>query len=177
MPPMLNAGKTTTSWRRRTPWASISSLHLLILISVASAQDYTCDLLNDKCPTSGNDQCESSLSSTPSSDPACRNGDCLDCNFLCQQFDYDCTGCLSTAGCYWCPGDATCNNSPHYLFSATSSCNAPQDYIAAPNAGRCSISGSLFRYERGTLWGANQRTCKFLLLTHSIVFGFFPICI
>ncbi|CAB9501922.1 Furin-like protease 1, isoform 1 [Seminavis robusta] len=37
------------------------------------------------------------------------NSDCFDCDTdPCREFDYDCTGCVGTAGCSWCPGDALC---------------------------------------------------------------------
>ncbi len=111
----------------------------------AQAQDYTCDLQADRCPSQQNGVCESSFGLIPSNDPSCRDGDCFDCNILCGQFNYDCTGCLTAIGCFWCPGDGTCNNSPNYLFFANSSCNSAEDYIAGPNASRCLSTESLFR--------------------------------
>lgn len=136
----LSALSTSPAFRRLSLW-----LLVLCYGSVSRAQDYTCNDQADSCPTKENGICESSFGSTPSNDPSCRNGDCLDCNYLCQQFNYDCNKCLTTIGCYWCPGDGTCNNSPNYLFSLESSCTAAEDYIAAPNPGRCSSTELLFR--------------------------------
>lgn len=120
-------------------------LIILPTTSVVLTQDYTCNVLTDQCPTRNNGKCESSLSNTPSNNPFCRNGDCLDCNYLCTQYDSDCTGCLSAVGCFWCPGDATCNNSPYYSVSATTSCNDSTAYVAAPNTGQCPTVGTLFK--------------------------------
>jgi hypothetical protein len=62
--------------------------------------------------------------------PECADGDCIDCNSLCRQFDYDCYGCLNAVGCYYCPGDGTCQNSPLYSFEGvTSSCTTEADYL------------------------------------------------
>ncbi|CAB9503760.1 Furin-like protease 1, isoform 1 [Seminavis robusta] len=37
-------------------------------------------------------------------------GDCFDCD-PCQQHSYDCNECVQS-GCFWCPGDATCQSEP-----------------------------------------------------------------
>ena len=41
----------------------------------------------------------------------------------------DCFGCLNAKGCYYCPGDATCQNSDLYQSSLkVLSCTAPEDF-------------------------------------------------
>jgi hypothetical protein len=104
-------------------------------IRIANAQDYTCDAIADQssaCPGLYNGLCESrhAFQDGVSTIPECENGDCYDCNVLCKQFDYDCYGCLNAVGCYYCPGDATCNNSPYYIFEdKAASCTVENDYI------------------------------------------------
>lgn len=116
-------------------------------IHTTSAQDYTCDLAQDECPTSQDGVCDSLLGNTPSPDPFCRQGDCIDCNF-CQEFNYDCNGCLNAIGCYWCPGDGICNNSPLYVYEdGVSTCTAADDYIASPNVTACTTEENFFRYD------------------------------
>jgi len=52
-----------------------------------------------------------------------------------QAFDADCYGCLNAKGCYYCPGDATCQNSNEYTSrNKVLSCNKPSDYLQGGNA-------------------------------------------
>jgi hypothetical protein len=147
--PLPLVGKMATENRRRqrynlAPTATVI-VYSLISLAVVSAQDFTCDTVNDECSTKTNGECDSSLGSNPQ--PGCLNGDCFDCD-LCGQFDLDCNGCLNAQGCFWCPGDAKCYNSQNYQWkSAASSCNAPLDYI---ESGTCSQTGNFFRFVRSS---------------------------
>jgi len=99
--------------------------------------DYTCDARVDyqdpkipgTCPT---EKIQNGVCDNPNhggDDDSCLEQDCIDCNFHCQQFAADCFGCLNAKGCYYCPGDATCQNSDLYQSSVTKlSCTAPPDY-------------------------------------------------
>jgi hypothetical protein len=71
------------------------------------AVDLSCDYPSDSCPFQFDGKCNKLLE-------GCENGDCFDCD-ECRKFDYDCNACTNS-GCYWCPGDATCYNSPFYPF-------------------------------------------------------------
>ena len=49
--------------------------------------------------------------------------------YLGQNFKYDCYGCLNAKGCYYCVGDATCQNSDLYTSSNKAlSCTEPSEY-------------------------------------------------
>eukprot|EP00934_Nitzschia_sp_Nitz4_P002113 Nitzschia sp. Nitz4//scaffold272_size25479//1136//3663//NITZ4_008306-RA/size25479-augustus-gene-0.11-mRNA-1//1//CDS//3329545216//2113//frame0 len=119
----------------------------LLVVATSSkthALDYTCDLGSDICPTSSDGVCDSNLGDSPSIDPFCQVGDCVDCN-LCSQFDYDCYGCLTATGCFWCPGDGICNNSPSYVYDdVISTCTSADDYTSAPNTTICNASSHFF---------------------------------
>jgi len=59
----------------------------------------------------------------------CLQQDCIDCNYHCMVFAADCFGCLNAKGCYYCPGDATCQNSDLYRSeNKVLSCNVPDDF-------------------------------------------------
>jgi hypothetical protein len=109
--------------------------------------DLSCDLEQDTtCPTLDNGICESRLATPPAMGvPGCEMGDCLDCNALCSVFDQDCTGCLAN-GCFWCPGDATCYNSPKYQFrTKIASCVVPGDFVHQEGPEVCATQGAPFR--------------------------------
>jgi hypothetical protein len=94
---------------------------------IVSQPDYSCDFLNDQCGSQFDGVCDSILGTNAL--PGCGSGDCFDCN-LCAQFNADCKGCLEAKGCYYCPGDGTCNNSPIYIFEGgIQSCLEQVDYI------------------------------------------------
>ena len=95
--------------------------------------DYTCypglDYSGEnKCPTIQDGKCDN-----PNHDgleELCLNQDCIDCNFYCQSFSADCYGCLNAVGCYYCEGDATCNNSNLYQSSNKAlTCTTPEDFF------------------------------------------------
>lgn len=98
-----------------------------MLTFVTGQPDYTCDVFNDPCPYTFNNVCDSNYGTNPRN--GCENADCADCD-QCEQFHYDCNGCLNAIGCFWCPGDATCYNSPYYTFGedVITSCTAVSDY-------------------------------------------------
>ena len=51
------------------------------------------------------------------------------CSFEGGQFQADCSGCLNAKGCYWCPGDATCQNSNLYQSAEKNLlCKVPGDF-------------------------------------------------
>lgn len=100
--------------------------------------DYSCNILNDKCPSKLDGICDSLLGDDPKT--GCEYGDCVDCNF-CSNFDFDCEGCAGAKGCYYCPGDATCYNSPLYSIG---SCTKDTDYIG--DVGTCANSSLIFKY-------------------------------
>jgi hypothetical protein len=121
----------------------LSFLLLAILhVALAQTQDLSCDLSEDRCPTRFNGVCddETGTNTNPS---FCANGDCGDCD-KCLQFSYDCGACTSN-GCYFCPGDATCYNSPDYSFNIFTHCSSPSDFVTegcqAPGA-----ENNFFRY-------------------------------
>jgi hypothetical protein len=88
----------------------------------AAPLDLSCNTNVDSCPTTFNGKCERG------SNPLCAGGDCYDCD-ECRQFKADCNSCLEN-GCFYCPGDATCFNSPDYvLTNVFSSCTQSSDYI------------------------------------------------
>jgi len=97
-------------------------LSLVSLSVVAQGQDvdYTCDPRKDYgvdefCPKNniGNGKCDNPNHGGDGGEE-CLQQDCIDCNYLCRAFDADCFGCLNAKGCYYCPGDATCQNSDLY---------------------------------------------------------------
>eukprot|EP00539_Tryblionella_compressa_P008268 CAMPEP_0178775504 /NCGR_PEP_ID=MMETSP0744-20121128/24230_1 /TAXON_ID=913974 /ORGANISM="Nitzschia punctata, Strain CCMP561" /LENGTH=842 /DNA_ID=CAMNT_0020432491 /DNA_START=72 /DNA_END=2600 /DNA_ORIENTATION=+ len=109
----------------------------VVLGQEAPVESYFCNVSADECNSQMDGVCDSSLGTNPLA--GCETGDCMDCN-LCQQFNYDCQGCLNATGCFWCPGDATCNNSPDYDFgpSVQQSCTDPQSYLSGGDV--CSLS-------------------------------------
>eukprot|EP00536_Pseudo-nitzschia_multiseries_P016213 jgi/Psemu1/220597/e_gw1.1049.6.1 len=57
---------------------------------------------------------------------------CVVCARAGRQFDADCYGCLNAKGCYYCPGDATCENSNLYTSqNKVLSCTVPDDYLSS----------------------------------------------
>ncbi|CAJ1967232.1 unnamed protein product [Cylindrotheca closterium] len=96
---------------------SIVATSVLQFALTAKAQDYSCDLQQDNCPTKEDEVCDQNSSCGAFSD-------CYDCNIeTCHQLSFDCEGCLNAEGCYWCPGDAQCYNSDSYG-------TYPPDYIS-----------------------------------------------
>jgi hypothetical protein len=101
------------------------------VFSLTMAQtDLSCNLLKDNaCPSRNDGVCDSELGLSPK--PGCQGGDCADCDQWCPQYVDDCGGCVAH-GCYWCPSDGTCFNSPHYnnqhLTNIFSTCRAPDDF-------------------------------------------------
>merc|ERR1740130_2098924 len=88
---------------------------LLVVQAQSNDRDYTCNPRDDysagnKCPTLEDGKCDD-LRITSLGNEFCINQDCIDCNSECQKFDFDCYGCLDAKGCYYCEGDATCQNS------------------------------------------------------------------
>ncbi|KAG7367189.1 subtilase family protease [Nitzschia inconspicua] len=103
---------------------------------ISSQTDFTCEFLNDQCISQFDGKCDSVLGNNTL--PGCGNSDCFDCN-LCSQFNADCKGCLEAKGCFYCPGDGTCNNAPTYIFEgAIQSCLEPVDYLVG--GAICSLS-------------------------------------
>lgn len=104
-------------------------------------EDYSCDVLFDSCGSRFNQICDSNLGDNPL--PGCETSDCGDCD-LCRQFDADCEGCLNANGCNWCPGDATCFNSPLYIFPppSISSCPNSNDF---QQGGTCTEPENYFK--------------------------------
>jgi len=98
-------------------------LCLMSLTAVAEDQeiDYTCNPQLDYnkdieiCPK---DKIQNGVCDNPNhggdGGEACRGQDCIDCNYHCMSLSTDCFGCLNAKGCYYCPGDATCQNSDLY---------------------------------------------------------------
>jgi hypothetical protein len=131
------------------------------LILTVEAQDYTCDYLADKCEFKNDFQCDHNSACT-------QNTDCFDCNyFTCHTFSYDCQECLEAKGCYWCPGDAQCYNSPDYGSNPPdyvkkagvrdtyiidrpreTACPSPQDFLSGEdsNGATCSDPKHFFRH-------------------------------
>jgi hypothetical protein len=51
----------------------------------------------------------------------------------CEDFNFDCLGCIEKDGCFWCPGDALCSSTPSFVDDVTivtreQSCKSPEDY-------------------------------------------------
>jgi hypothetical protein len=110
----------------------LSRLTFLLLsilpVALAQTQDFSCDHFLDQCPTRYNGVCDDKTGTNTNPD-LCSNGDCADCD-KCRQFSYDCDACTSTNGCYFCPGDATCYNSPDYkATSVFSHCPSASDFV------------------------------------------------
>ena len=103
---------------------SYSMLAVAVLSITVAQTNLSCDLVNDSCPSRFDGVCDSELGSHPK--PDCHGGDCADCD-QCPQYAYDCGGCVAN-GCYWCPSDATCVNSPNYHLNIFSECRAPGDF-------------------------------------------------
>ena len=104
----------------------------------ANESDFTCNYLDDTCPFSFDGECDDGIFD------GCQGGDCYDCD-LCRSLSYDCQACTAAEGCYWCPGDGTCQNSNlyHEVFnSIISSCESVDDYRTST----CEESGQFFRY-------------------------------
>jgi hypothetical protein len=81
--------------------------------------------VNDSCPSRLDGVCDSELGSNPK--PDCQGGDCADCD-QCMQYVDDCGGCVAN-GCYWCPSDTTCFNSPNNNhLNIFSECRTPDDF-------------------------------------------------
>jgi hypothetical protein len=114
---------------------ALLSLSLLARHVMAEPIDFSCNYLADTCPWIGDGECDSQFD-------LCEGGDCYDCD-QCQQFHYDCNACISN-GCYYCPGDALCFNSPYYSFNVFSHCAESNDYTQET----CSEPGNFFRYVR-----------------------------
>lgn len=120
--------------------AARSGVFLLIGVTIycnvkciQAAADLSCDVSADNCPSQFNGVCDRETNSK------CAGGDCYDCD-ECQDFAYDCNGCLEN-GCYWCPGDAACYNSAYYTVSNIfSHCSKPSDYVQDS----CTASGNVF---------------------------------
>lgn len=113
-------------------------------------EDFTCDIsTDDDCQSTQDGVCDSNLGDAPK--PGCETGDCIDCNIFCNQYNYDCEGCMNTIGCFYCPGDALCYNLQFYVsLSKEQSCSEPVDWISTTDAtpDRCSFSSPdvLFEY-------------------------------
>ena len=87
---------------------------LLSTAGTANAQfNFTCNPRGDQCPSAFDGTCDSNVGGNPQ--PGCETSDCADCD-QCVQFRNNCEACNAAIGCYWCPGDATCYNSPFYTF-------------------------------------------------------------
>ena len=112
----------------------ISNLELLRW-SLRFLKGVSCNVFADTCPSKFDGKCDSQIDE-------CEGGDCYDCD-QCQQFHYDCNACISN-GCYYCPGDALCFNSPYYIINAFSHCAESNDYTQET----CSEPGNFFRYVR-----------------------------
>ena len=121
-----------STWIIARPFSSNSTPPLANAIKIVA--NYSCNVFADTCPTQYNQVCDRKTN------PLCANGDCSDCD-QCEQFATDCMGCLSH-GCYWCPGDATCFNSPEYIFNKISACNVSQ-YSQTT----CNYPNPYFRYD------------------------------
>ena len=49
-----------------------------------------------------------------------------------KEFDADCGGCVSAKGCFYCPGDGTCQNSADYTYSGmVQTCSKESDYLSS----------------------------------------------
>ena len=105
-------------------------------------EDFTCDTLTDfNCESTEDGVCDSNLGANPK--PGCETGDCIDCNSFCQQYNYDCQGCLNAIGCFYCPADALCYNLQYYVSSTKEqSCTRPVDWISSTETtpDQCSFS-------------------------------------
>ena len=121
--------------------------------------NFSCDeRLDIYCPSRSNDICESNIGVQYADDDdsipteaisGCEQSDCLDCDYLCNQFALDCDACFNH-GCYYCPGDGTCYNSPYYSFTsdAIASCSPSDttDYIHFSNSASCSAYNKKQKY-------------------------------
>jgi subtilisin family serine protease len=113
--------------------SSSSSSSLRLLQKKNNDIDYTCYPSLDysgenKCPTIGDGKCDNP--NHGGTEELCIEQDCIDCNFNCQSFSTDCYGCMTAIGCYYCEGDATCNNSNLYKSSnKVLSCTKLEDFF------------------------------------------------
>ena len=108
---------------------SLSRLSFLLsILPVALQADFSCDLIQDRCPTRFDGVCDDQTGTNTNPD-LCANADCGDCD-KCVQFSYNCDACTSN-GCFFCPGDATCYNSPDYGFSGNvfTHCSSASDFV------------------------------------------------
>lgn len=117
--------------------------------SISGQEDFTCNVQTDTCSSARDGVCDSNLGDAPK--VGCETGDCIDCNIFCEQYSYDCQGCLNTIGCFYCPGDALCYNSEFYSYATKEqSCPRPVEWISTTNAtpDQCSFSSPdvLFEY-------------------------------
>lgn len=115
------------------------SFSLISLPEVLSqGTNYTCDPFidyNDNleiCPKSkiNNNVCDNP--NHGGEDENCLGQDCIDCNYHCGAFSADCYGCMTAIGCYYCPGDATCQNANIYRSdNKVLSCTKTSDFKEA----------------------------------------------
>jgi len=111
---------------------SLALSSLSAVVAQTNYANYTCDARIDYnqgieiCPKEliNNGVCDNP--NLDGEQDECDGQDCIDCNYHCRAFDADCFGCLNAVGCYYCSGDATCQNSELYQSDATRlSCLTP----------------------------------------------------
>mmetsp|Transcript_11918 Transcript_11918/g.28633 ORF Transcript_11918/g.28633 Transcript_11918/m.28633 type:complete len:1167 (-) Transcript_11918:47-3547(-) len=126
---------------------------VVIVVDGAPVTDFTCNFAKDRnCATRYDGVCDNTNLGGSVSKPGCDDNDCYDCN-LCTEFNYDCEGCLNAEGCYYCPGDGTCDNSPNYSFvGVTKTCTTLSSFLTSPDQS-CTPSNAFFN---DPLWLAQR---------------------
>jgi subtilisin family serine protease len=74
-----------------------------------------------------------------------------------KQFDADCYGCINAKGCYYCPGDGTCENSPEWQSSnKIPECTKTDDYLSANMGDTTDSCIADDAYTKDPLYGGSQ---------------------
>ena len=74
-----------------------------------------------------------------------------------EQFRADCYGCLNARGCYYCPGDGTCENSNLYSSNnKVPSCQEPDDYLGSVLGHTTDECIPTDAFTKDPLWSASQ---------------------
>lgn len=119
-------------------WTVSFSLISLPMVVAQEGTNYTCNPFLDYdqnveiCPKAkiSNNVCDNP--NHGGDDEKCLGQDCIDCNYNCGAFSADCFGCMNALGCYYCPGDASCQNANVYRSDNKKlSCTNPDDFRKA----------------------------------------------
>ena len=125
----------------------------IAVVDGAPITDFTCNYANDRyCSTRYDGVCDNTNLGGSITKPGCGDNDCYDCN-LCTEFNYDCEACKNAKGCYYCPGDGTCDNSPNYSFvGVTKTCTTLSSFLTSTDQS-CTPSDAFFN---DPLWLAQR---------------------